>query len=241
MSSFQATGASVREADAPPEFRRRSPGAKKATHAKLRAKDRPLANDFVSDEAFDQMLRAWFGNIAWCRAARLLHLGRIRERRELPAGSEGLRAVFLASDHLGQGASRPHPQGLHGQPRVVFLWMATSVHVYLGPNNATDVWSIKKVNPQSMIHYREARRAGRAGDAVLSRAGENALDLFGGSGSTLIAAEQTGRRAFLMELDPLYCDIIVARFEKFAGRKAERISHRSNAPVVAAEALEEAR
>jgi DNA modification methylase len=37
------------------------------------------------------------------------------------------------------------------------------------------------------------------------------LDLFGGSGSTLIAAEQTGRKAFLMELDPMYCDVIVNR------------------------------
>ena len=50
------------------------------------------------------------------------------------------------------------------------------------------------------------------------------LDLFGGSGSTLIAAEQTGRRAFLMELDPLYCDVIVQRYEKFTGRKAERVA-----------------
>ena len=41
-----------------------------------------------------------------------------------------------------------------------------------------------------------------------SRVGENVLDLFGGSGSTLIAAQQTGRKAFLMELDPLYCDVI---------------------------------
>ena len=121
-------------------------------------------------------------------------------------------------------------------------WRQGAAHVYLGPNNATDVWSIKKVNPQSMIHLTEkpVELAVRAMQ-YSSRAGENALDLFGGSGSTLIAAEQTGRRAFLMELDPLYCDIIVARFEKFAGRKAERISHRSNAPVVAAEALEEAR
>jgi DNA modification methylase len=47
------------------------------------------------------------------------------------------------------------------------------------------------------------------------------LDLFGGSGSTLIAAEQTGRRAYLMELDPLYCDVIVQRWEKFTGQKAE--------------------
>ncbi|HEY7157936.1 MAG TPA: DNA methyltransferase, partial [Gemmataceae bacterium] len=55
-----------------------------------------------------------------------------------------------------------------------------------------------------------------------SRRGENVLDLFGGSGSTLIAAEQTGRHAFLMEIDPLYCDVIVRRFEQFTGKKAER-------------------
>ena len=52
--------------------------------------------------------------------------------------------------------------------------------------------------------------------------GENVCDLFGGSGSTLIAAEQTGRRVFLMEIDPAYCDVIVERWEKFAGRNAER-------------------
>jgi DNA modification methylase len=57
-----------------------------------------------------------------------------------------------------------------------------------------------------------------------SRAGENVLDLFGGSGSTLIAAEQTGRKAFLMELDPPYCDVIVQRFEAFSGKKAERVA-----------------
>jgi DNA modification methylase len=55
-----------------------------------------------------------------------------------------------------------------------------------------------------------------------SREGENVLDLFGGSGSTLIAAEQLGRKAFLMELDPLYCDVIVSRYEQFTGRSAER-------------------
>ena len=56
-----------------------------------------------------------------------------------------------------------------------------------------------------------------------SRSGENVLDLFGGSGSTLIGCEQTDRRAFLMELDQAYCDVIVERWEKFTGRKAERI------------------
>ena len=52
--------------------------------------------------------------------------------------------------------------------------------------------------------------------------GENVLDLFGGSGSTLIGCEQTGRKAFLMELDPLYTDVIVQRWERFTGRIAER-------------------
>jgi len=56
-----------------------------------------------------------------------------------------------------------------------------------------------------------------------SRPHENILDLCGGSGSALIAAQQTGRRAFLMELDPLYCDVIVQRCEQFTGQKAERV------------------
>ena len=56
-----------------------------------------------------------------------------------------------------------------------------------------------------------------------SQPGETVLDLFGGSGSTLIGCEQTGRRGFLMELDPLYCDVIVQRWEKFVGGTAQRI------------------
>ena len=49
------------------------------------------------------------------------------------------------------------------------------------------------------------------------------LDLFGGSGSTLIACEQLGRKARLMELDPHYCDVIIARWEKLTGLKATRL------------------
>jgi DNA modification methylase len=52
-----------------------------------------------------------------------------------------------------------------------------------------------------------------------SRPGEVVLDLFGGSGSTLIAAEKLGRRARLMEIDPAYPDVIVRRWEQFTGEK----------------------
>jgi DNA modification methylase len=74
-----------------------------------------------------------------------------------------------------------------------------------------------------MIHLTEkpVELAARAMN-YSSRPGENVLDLFGGSGSTMIAAEQSGRRAFLLELDPLYCDVIVQRFERFTGQKARR-------------------
>jgi len=48
----------------------------------------------------------------------------------------------------------------------------------------------------------------------------NVLDLFGGSGSTMIGAEQTGRNCYMMELDPKYCDVIVKRWQEFTGEKA---------------------
>lgn len=53
-----------------------------------------------------------------------------------------------------------------------------------------------------------------------SKRGWNVLDLFGGSGSTLIACEQTGRNCYMMELDPHYVDVIVARWEKLTGQRA---------------------
>ena len=57
-----------------------------------------------------------------------------------------------------------------------------------------------------------------------SRTGENVPDLFGGSGSTLIAAAQMGRWAFLMEADALYCDVIVQRREQLTAQQAKRIA-----------------
>lgn len=101
-------------------------------------------------------------------------------------------------------------------------WKEGAAHQYFGPNNATDLWRVKKINPTAMVHLTEkpVELAVRA-IQYSSRAGENVLDLFGGSGSTLIGCQQTGRKAFLMELDPPYCDVIVQRWEKFTGQKAE--------------------
>lgn len=57
-----------------------------------------------------------------------------------------------------------------------------------------------------------------------SKTGDNVLDLFGGSGTTMIACEQNGRDAYLMELDPRYADVIIKRWEEFTGEKAVKIS-----------------
>ncbi|MBR6911196.1 MAG: site-specific DNA-methyltransferase [Candidatus Methanomethylophilaceae archaeon] len=57
-----------------------------------------------------------------------------------------------------------------------------------------------------------------------SKRGDKVLDLFGGSGSTLMACEQLGRRCFTMELDPRYADVIIDRWEIYTGQKAEKVS-----------------
>jgi DNA modification methylase len=205
----------------------RHPEKAKPTGKKLRAKDRPLANDFVSDGEFDRLLTAWFGNIArvllpgrgfyiWGGYANCANYPPVLKTSELYFSQSIIwvkeHPVLTRKDFMGN-----HEWCFYG-------WREGAAHVYLGPNNATDVWSVKKVNPQSMIHLTEkpVELAVRAMQ-YSSRECEHVLDLFGGSGSTLIAAEQTNRKSFLMEMDPLYCDVIVQRFEKFTGRKAERI------------------
>lgn len=57
-----------------------------------------------------------------------------------------------------------------------------------------------------------------------SKRGQIVLDLFGGSGTTMIACEQNGRKAYLMEIDPKYADVIIDRWEEFTGKKAEKLN-----------------
>ncbi|OQB78641.1 MAG: Modification methylase DpnIIB [Planctomycetes bacterium ADurb.Bin126] len=202
-------------------------GVPQATHRKLRAKDRPLANDFVSDEAFAQMLRAWFGNIARVLLpghSAYIWGGYSNIANYPPALVEaGLYfSQMIIWDKLHPVLTRKDYMGAHEW--CFYSWREGAAHRFFGPNNETDLWRVKKVTPQKMIHLTEkpvelAIRAIRNS----SLQGENVLDLFGGSGSTLIACEQTGRKAFLMELDPLYCDVIVQRYEQFTGKKAERV------------------
>jgi len=88
--------------------------------------------------------------------------------------------------------------------------------------NESDLWSIKKdtnyVHPTQKPVALSVRTFGNHVKLL------NVLDLFGGSGSTMIGAEQTGRNCYMMELDPKYCDVIVKRWEDFTGLKAELVN-----------------
>ena len=87
-----------------------------------------------------------------------------------------------------------------------------------------DVWHIQRVMGRNDMHA-TAKPLALCGRAIrhASRQGEIVLDLFGGSGSTLIAAEQLGRVCYMMEFDPKYVDTIVARWEQLTGKTAELI------------------
>jgi len=100
-------------------------------------------------------------------------------------------------------------------------WGEGAGHKFYGPNNIPDLWAIKKIPPQLMEHLTQkpVELAVRALE-YSSVPDERVLDWFGGSGSTLIAAEQTGRRAYLMELDGCYSDLTVDSWQRFTGRQA---------------------
>jgi DNA modification methylase len=204
----------------------REPRKAKGTTRKLRAKDRPLANDFLSDQEFDRLLHAWFGNLA-----RVLLPGRgfylwggYGNCANYPPVLKATGLYFSQAiiwDKQHPVLTRKDFMGAHEW--CFYGWRQGAAHQFFGPNNATDLWSIKKVNPQSTVHLTQkpVELATRAVE-YSSRRGENVLDLFAGSGSTLIAAEQAGRRAYVMEVDPLYVDVIVQRYEEFTGKQAQR-------------------
>ena len=198
----------------------------KATTKKMRPKDRALANDFMKDADYDVLLRRWFGNIAAALkpgGAFYLWGGYANCANYPPALAEcGLyfsQAIIWVKNM--PVLTRKDFMGAHEW--CFYGWREGAAH-WFNPdyNNVRDVWEVAKVPPQSMVHLTEkpVELAARA-LTYSSKAGETVLDLFGGSGSTLIACEKLGRRARLMEIDPPYCDVIIRRWQEYAGKAAK--------------------
>ncbi|HBR20536.1 MAG: hypothetical protein UV78_C0046G0002 [Parcubacteria group bacterium GW2011_GWA2_43_17] len=121
---------------------------------------------------------------------------------------------------------------------IFYCHIAGQSDSWYGDLTQTTVWNEKKpsanrlhptMKPVEIVH-RALVNSSKAGDLV--------LDLFMGSGTTLIACEQTGRRSYGMELDPIYCDVIVKRYEEFTGGKAVLINDKTPTSAGVEEAME---
>ena len=110
---------------------------------------------------------------------------------------------------------------------ILYGWRADNKHYWCGDRNQSDVWEYNKpvkndlhptMKPVELVE-RAINNSSKPGDVV--------LDGFGGSGSTLIAAEKSGRKARLIELDPKFCDVIVKRWEEYSGNKAQLLENQA--------------
>jgi len=197
------------------------------TTGKMRAKDRPLANDNLSDEEFDKLLNAWFGNIA-----RVLEPGRsayfwggYHNLANYPPAIK--RNGFYFSQALIWNKMHPvvnRKDFMSCYELCFYCWKEGAAHKFFGQNSERDLWEVKKESSQKTVHptQKPVELAMRA-IQLSSKPGENVLELFGGSGSTLIACEQTGRNCYAMEIDEAFCDVIVQRWQEFTGKTAKHI------------------
>jgi DNA modification methylase len=191
---------------------------------KLRGKNRAILNDNLGDGFHDFLLAALTPTLAHCRGGIYVAMS----SSEL----DTLQAVFRAAGgHWSTfiiWAKNTFTLGRADYQRqyepILYGWPEGSERHWCGDRDQGDVWQIRKpqkndlhptMKPVELVE-RAIRNSSRPGDVV--------LDPFGGSGTTLIAAEKSGRKARLVELDPRYVDVIVRRWQDYAGARAIRQS-----------------
>ena len=110
------------------------------------------------------------------------------------------------------------------QHEPIFYTWTKSHHNYRKGDYRTTVWKYDK--PRKCDLHPTMKPVELVANCLMdaTREGDTVLDVFGGSGTTLIACEQLQRKCRMVELDPHYCDVIIARWEKLTGRKAVKIS-----------------
>ena len=105
---------------------------------------------------------------------------------------------------------------------ILYGWREGANRHWCGDRDQGDVWEIKKPAKNALHPTQKPVEVPERAIRNSSRPGSLVLDCFGGSGSTLIACERTGRVCRVMELDPKYCDVIVRRWQDWTGQKAQR-------------------
>ena len=206
---------------------------------KLRGKaHRKIANDNLGAE-FAQFLRDACTNILAvtkgavyiCMSSSELHTLQQMFRE---AGGHWSTFVIWAKNTFTMGRSDYQRQ----YEPILYGWKEGTDHFWCGARDQGDVWFVKKpvvndlhptMKPVELVE-RAIRNSSKSRDTV--------LDPFGGSGSTLIACEKTGRQARLIELEPKYCDVTVQRFQEFSGKPVTLESDSRKFSEVAAERLQ---
>lgn len=135
------------------------------------------------------------------------------------AGYHWSATVIWVKDVFVLGRSKYHRR----YEPIWYGWSKDGKSSFQGRRDLDDVWEIPR--PRRSEEHPTMKPIELMIRAIRnsSKKGEIVLDPFGGSGSTLIAAEQTGRKARMIELDPKYCDVIITRWQNLTGQSAELV------------------
>ena len=188
------------------------------------ARRRRIANDSMDPISWEIFVRAWArtllpsvdGVIYCCMSSKELSLV---SRVLAEEGGHWSDTIIWHKDRFVLG--RADYQRAY-EP-IWFGWREGVSHHWCGDRDQDDVWEINRPSDAPLHPTMKPLPLMERAIGNSSESGDLVLDLFAGSGSTLIACERTGRRCAAMELDPRYADVILARWERFVGDVAERI------------------
>jgi DNA modification methylase len=185
---------------------------------------RRIANDSLDPVAWETFVRAWSrtllasvdGAIYVCMSSKEMPLVSRILAEEAGHWSDTIiwrkdRFVLGRADY--QRAYEP----------IWYGWREGASHHWCGDRDQDDVWEINRPSDAPLHPTMKPLPLMERAISNSSTSGELVLDLFAGSGSTLIACERMGRRCAALELDPRYADVVLSRFERFSGSIAERI------------------
>ncbi len=191
---------------------------------KMRGKDRAILNDNLGDGFYDFLLAALTPTIAHCRGGIYVAMSSseldVLQAAFRAAGGKWSTFIIWAKNTFTLGRADYQRQ----YEPILYGWPEGAQRHWCGDRDQGDVWNIRKpqkndlhptMKPVELVE-RAIRNSSRPGNVV--------LDPFGGSGTTLIAAEKSGRLARLIELDPKYVDVIVRRWQGWTGKQATRES-----------------
>jgi len=191
---------------------------------KLRGKDRAILNDNLGDGFHAFLQAALTPMVAHCRGAIYVAMSSSEldtlQSAFRAAGGKWSTFIIWAKNTFTLGRADYQRQ----YEPILYGWPEGGERHWCGDRDQGDVWQIKKpqkndlhptMKPVELVE-RALRNSSRPGNVV--------LDPFGGSGTTLIAAEKSARIARLIELDPKYADVIVRRWQDWSGKQAIRVA-----------------